>query len=124
MGTFQEKKANNTADALSNLVREKVKVLRDGKEILIDSTELVVGDFVFLESGDKIAADIRIIEAHNYTVDESILTGESLSVEKNSKKLDGEDLAINKQREIYERNNYNFKQLQKRSFRIRKTCIG
>ena len=97
MGTFQEKKANNTADALSNLVREKVKVLRDGKEILIDSTELVVGDFVFLESGDKIAADIRIIEAHNFTVDESILTGESLSVEKNSKKLEGDDLAINKQ---------------------------
>lgn len=97
MGTFQEKKANNTADALSNLVREKVKVLRDEKEILIDSTELVVGDFVFLESGDKISADIRVIEAHNFTVDESILTGESLSVEKNSKKLDGEDLAINKQ---------------------------
>lgn len=97
MGTFQEKKANNTAEALSNLVREKVKVLRDGKEILIDSTELVVGDYVFLESGDKIAADIRIIEAHNFTVDESILTGESLAVEKNSKKLEDKDLAINKQ---------------------------
>lgn len=97
MGTFQEKKANNTAEALSNLVKEKVKVLRDGKEILIDSTELVVGDYVFLESGDKIAADIRIIEAHNFTVDESILTGESLAVEKNSKKLEDKDLAINKQ---------------------------
>ena len=97
MGTFQEKKANNTAEALSNLVREKVKVLRDGKEILIDSTELVVGDYVFLESGDKIAADIRIIEAHNFTVDESILTGESLAEKKNSKKLEDKDLAINKQ---------------------------
>ena len=97
MGTFQEKKANNTAEALSNLVREKVKVQRDGKEILIDSTELVVGDYVFLESGDKIAADIRIIESHNFTVDESILTGESLAVEKNSKRLDDKDLGINKQ---------------------------
>ena len=97
MGTFQEKKANNTAEALSNLVREKVKVLRSEKEILIDSTELVVGDYIFLESGDKIAADIRIIEAHNFTVDESILTGESLAVEKNSKKLDDVELAINKQ---------------------------
>ena len=100
MGTFQEKKANNTAEALSNLVREKVRVLRDGKEILVDSTEVVVGDYVFLESGDKIAADIRIIDSHNFTVDESILTGESLAVEKNSKKLEDKDLAINKQSNI------------------------
>ena len=97
MGTFQEKKANNTAEALSNLVREKVKVLRDEKEVLVDSTELAVGDYVFLESGDKIAADIRIIEAHNFSVDESILTGESLAVEKNAKKLDNKEFAINKQ---------------------------
>ena len=97
MGTFQEKKANDTADALSNLVREQVKVLRDGKEILVDSSELTIGDFVFLESGDKIAADIRIIEAHNFTVDESILTGESLAVEKNGKKCEKDNLAINAQ---------------------------
>ena len=100
MGTFQEKKANNTAEALSNLVREKVRVLRDEKEILVDSTEVVVGDYVFLESGDKIAADIRIIDSHNFTVDESILTGESLAVEKNSKKLEDKELAINKQTNI------------------------
>ena len=97
MGTFQEKKANNTAEALSNLVREKVKVLRDGEEQLIESKEITVGDYVFLESGDKIAADIRIIESHNFTVDESILTGESLAVEKNGKKLDDKQIAINSQ---------------------------
>jgi len=97
MGTFQEKKASNTAEALSNLVREKVKVARNGKEILIDSTELTLGDYVYLESGDKIAADLRIIEAHNFTVDESILTGESLAVEKNSQKLQNKSIALTAQ---------------------------
>ena len=100
LGTFQEKKANNTAEALSNLVREKVKVQRDGIEQLVDSTELVVGDIVFLESGDKIAADLRIVESHNFTVDESILTGESLAVEKNSKILKKDRLAITAQTNI------------------------
>ena len=97
MGTFQEKKANNTAEALSNLVKEKVKVKRNGQEILIESNKLTLGDFVFLESGDKIAADIRLTETHNFTVDESILTGESLAVEKNSKKLENKTYPINKQ---------------------------
>lgn len=87
IGTFEEKKASNTAEALSNLVREKVKVLRDGKEILIDSSEITLGDLVFLESGDKIPADLRIIGAHSLTVSESILTGESLAVEKSDKSI-------------------------------------
>ena len=87
IGTIQEKKANNTAEALSNLVRDKVKVLRDKKEVLIDSTELTIGDLVFLESGDTISGDLRIIESHNFTVDESILTGESIAVEKNEKSI-------------------------------------
>ncbi len=97
MGTVQEKKANNTAEALANLVKEKVKVQRDGKEVLVDSTELVVGDLVYLESGDKISADMRIIESHNFTVDESILTGESLAVEKNNQTLPNEKLAVTSQ---------------------------
>jgi len=97
MGTVQENKANKTAEALSNLVREKVKVQRNGIEVLIDSTEMVVGDLVYLESGDKISADLRIIEAHNFTVDESILTGESIAVEKNSKTLANKKLPITSQ---------------------------
>ena len=81
IGTIQEKKANNTAESLSNLVRDKVSVLRDNDKVLIDSTELTIGDLVYLESGDKISGDLRIIESHNFTVDESILTGESLEKE-------------------------------------------
>ena len=87
IGVIEEKKASSTAEALSNLVREKVKVVRDEKEILVDSTEITIGDLVLLESGDKIAADCRIIEAHNFNIDESILTGESLPVEKNVKEI-------------------------------------
>ena len=97
IGTVEEKKANNTAEALSNLVREKVKVIREGKEILIDSTEITVGDYILLESGDKIAADLRLVEEHNFTVDESILTGESLPVEKTVKSMENKELAITSQ---------------------------
>ena len=97
MGTYQENKANNTAEALSKLVTVKNKVLRDGEETVIDSQELVPGDFVFLESGDKISADLRVIEAHNFTIDESILTGESLAVTKNAETLDDKKLPIQEQ---------------------------
>ena len=97
MGTYQENKANNTAEALSKLVTVKNKVLRDGEEKIIDSSELVPGDFIFLESGDKISADLRIIEAHNFTVDESILTGESLAVTKNAETLSDKKLPIQEQ---------------------------
>ena len=97
LGTYQENKANITIESLEKLVPEKVKVERNGREILIDSKELTIGDFVYLESGDKISADMRIIEAHNLTIDESILTGESLPVEKNAKAIVGKDLAITSQ---------------------------
>ena len=97
MGTYQENKANNTAEALSKLVTVKNKVLRDGTEAMIDASELVPGDIVFLESGDKISADLRIIEAHNFTVDESILTGESLAVNKNAQVLNNKKIAVSEQ---------------------------
>lgn len=97
MGTYQENKANNTAEALSKLVTVKNKVLRDGEEKVVDSSELVPGDFVFLESGDKISADLRIIEAHNFTVDESILTGESLAVTKTAAALADKKMPIQEQ---------------------------
>jgi len=97
IGTVEENKANTTVEALSKLVPEIIKVQRNGKEIQIEAKELTVGDYIYLESGDKISADLRIIEAHNFTVDESILTGESLAVEKNSKMLANKELAITSQ---------------------------
>lgn len=97
IGTYQENKANTTVESLSKLVPEKVKVQRDGKEIFVDASQITIGDFVYLESGDKIPADLRIIDSHNFTVDESILTGESISVEKDSDPIKGENLAISSQ---------------------------
>ena len=97
MGTYQENKANNTAEALENLVKVKTRVVRDGKIIKIDSEDLVVGDFVLLESGDKISADLRLVEAHNFMVDESVLTGESVQVSKTSDIISKENITINEQ---------------------------
>jgi len=100
MGTYQENKANNTAEALERLVTVKTKVIRNDKLESIDSEELVIGDIVSLESGDKISADLRIIEAHNFNVDESILTGESLQVNKNSEIIEKENIAITEQKNM------------------------
>ena len=97
IGTYEENKANKTIESLEKLVPENSKVLRDEKEISIPSNELVIGDIIFLESGDKISADLRVIESHNLTVDESILTGESLPIEKNSKKLNNKDIPMSQQ---------------------------
>jgi len=97
LGTYQENKANNTAEALEKLVKVKTKVIRNGKIIKIDSEDLTIGDYVILESGDKISADLRIVESHNLTVDESILTGESVQVSKFSEILLKEDATINEQ---------------------------
>jgi len=85
IGTYEENKANKTIDSLEKLVPVSVRVIRDSNEVEIDIKDLVPGDIVLLESGDKISSDMRIIEAHNLTVDESILTGESIPITKTSK---------------------------------------
>ncbi len=100
MGTYQENKANNTAEALSKLVTVKVVVIRNGKQIEIPSEELVVGDIVVLDSGDKICADLRIIDQQNLMVDESILTGESVQVQKNEAVLKKEKASLAEQSNI------------------------
>ncbi len=84
MGTFQEWKANKNAEALSKLIEVKAKVLRDNEQVEIDSSKLTIGDIVLLESGTKISADLRLINSSNLTIDESILTGESISIAKNT----------------------------------------
>ncbi len=87
MGTWQEWKAHKDAESLINMIKVMTTVVREGRELKINSSELVVGDIIHLESGDKISADARIIECHNFQVDESALTGESLSVVKISDTL-------------------------------------
>ena len=97
MGTYQEYKANKTASALEDLVSVKVNVVRNGKKVQIDAEDLTIGDYVLLESGDKISADMRIVKTRNFMVDESILTGESLQVEKDPATLNKHRAAIGEQ---------------------------
>ncbi|MBR1984598.1 MAG: HAD-IC family P-type ATPase, partial [Clostridia bacterium] len=82
IGVVQSKRAERIASSLAGMIKVKVKVLRDGEKKEVDSTELVTGDIVYLESGDKISADMRIIECSNFTVDEALLTGESINATK------------------------------------------
>jgi len=81
-GFFHELKADRAMEALKKMMALKTKVKRDGITLELPSIELVRGDIVELESGMKVPADLRIIEANNLMVDEAILTGESISQEK------------------------------------------
>jgi len=84
---YQTYKAEKIISILKKYFNFKVKVKRDGKEIYIEEEELVPGDIVFLESGNLVPADIRITEAKKLLVDESILTGESVLIQKDPKTL-------------------------------------
>lgn len=90
MGYIQEKKAEDSLETLKSYVTSTVNVIRDGENYEIDSKELVIGDIIVLESGDKIPADARIIESISAKVDESVLTGESIEIEKTNTVLEGE----------------------------------
>jgi len=88
LGTYQEFNAEKSASALQKLMKIKTKIKRDGKIKEIDSEYLVPGDLVFLESGMKVPADIRLAEAASLEIDESFLTGESLPSKKKHKSLE------------------------------------
>ncbi len=82
IGFFQEGKAESALDAIRNMLSHTAAVLRDGRRREIPAEELVPGDIVFLASGDKVPADLRLVEARSLRVDEAALTGESVAVEK------------------------------------------
>lgn len=103
VGTIQEGKAQDTLTALKKFSETETKVLRNGEEAVIPDYEVVPGDIVILEEGDKVPADARIINSHNITVDESALTGESVPVHKFAEALKKENL------ETSEQNNMVFK---------------
>lgn len=92
MGFIQEMKSENAIDSLKTMTSSKVQVKRNGAWIEVDASELVVGDVISLDAGDKVPADARILEAVSLKVDESVLTGESLSVEKFDDVLTGSKL--------------------------------
>jgi len=90
LGFVQEYKAENAIEALKEMLHPTCKVLRDSQEKIIDAKLLVPGDIVFLEIGDKIPADLRLLESFNLKVDESSLTGESESVAKQTSVLEAD----------------------------------
>ncbi len=90
LGTYQQAKANQSLDSLKKLSSPQVKVLRNNQPTIIDSQLLTIGDIVQLEAGDFISADGRIIENASLKVNESALTGESLSVEKSDQVIENE----------------------------------
>jgi len=93
IGFVQEYKAEKAMEALREMVAPEADVIRDGRMSTIPAAELVPGDVVFLEAGDKVPADGRILEEHSLQVIESSLTGESNPVEKLSLPLP-EDMAL------------------------------
>ena len=82
VGILQEGKAERALDAIRKMLALKAAVIRNGQRTTIDAENLVPGDLVLLEAGDKVPADLRLIKAHNLKIEEAILTGESLGVEK------------------------------------------
>ena len=94
LGTVQYFKAEQSLEALKSLTAAKCKVIRNGMKQEILSKDIVPGDILFLEAGDLIAADGRIIENHSLQVNESSLTGESLAVEKNAEVLSDDEIPL------------------------------
>ena len=94
IGVAQESKAEKSLEALKKLSSHASKVIRNGKEQVIPARELVPGDLVIIETGDYIAADLRIIETVNLKSQEASLTGESVPVEKITEKIDGNEIGI------------------------------
>lgn len=82
VGYWQERKAEESLDGLKQMMGQEATVLNEGQPLKLDSENLVKGDVVILKAGDVIPADLRLIEVHDLTVEESILTGESEAVEK------------------------------------------
>jgi P-type Ca2+ transporter type 2C len=83
---YQEVKTGNALNALQQFTEPKIKVIRDGVETIISTEDLAVKDVLIVEEGMKIPADAVVLQANDFTVNESILTGESLPVEKNDAK--------------------------------------
>lgn len=82
IGYIQEGKAEKALDAIRNMLSLQATVKRDGKFIQIPAEQLVTGDVVFLQSGDKVPADMRLFKVRELRIEEAMLTGESVAVEK------------------------------------------
>ena len=102
LGVIQEQRANNALAALKKMSSPSAKVIRDGKAMEIPSPQLTIGDIVLLETGDYVAADIRLLDSTNLRSDESALTGESTPVEKDAlAELKAETVLAERRNSVY-----------------------
>jgi magnesium-transporting ATPase (P-type) len=90
IGFIQEGKAEQALDAIRSMLSPKALVLRDGERHTVPAEDLVPGDIVFLQAGDKVPADLRVLRTHNMRIDEAVLTGESVAVDKQTDPVDAD----------------------------------
>jgi len=90
---YQEAKTEKSLEALRNLSSPMCEVIRDGRQMTIPGREIVVGDILIISEGSRVPVDAKLISANNLRVDESLLTGESVAVEKHTQKI--KDFRVN-----------------------------
>lgn len=100
LGTIQHVKAEQSLNSLKALSSPVAKLLRDGQKVEIPSKEVVVGDILYLDAGDYVSADGRVLEQYSLQINESSLTGESVAVLKSAELIDQADLAIGDQKNM------------------------
>ncbi len=101
IGFIQEYRAEKTLEALQKIASPKAVVLRDGKETVIESRNVVPGDIIVFKVGDKISADARLIEVHEVKMQEAVLTGESQPVTKDIEALPEKALLADRKNMVY-----------------------
>ncbi|MFZ2205463.1 MAG: HAD-IC family P-type ATPase [Minisyncoccia bacterium] len=100
VGTIQEGRAQNTLRALKNFIEGTATVMRDGKALIIPDKEVVPGDILILQEGEKIPADARILFSRSLKIDESSLTGESVPVLKTIEEISNPEISIADQKNM------------------------
>lgn len=92
IGFFQEQKAESSLEKLKQLAAPKASVLRESKWMKVDATEIVAGDIIRLQSGDRVPADVRLIQTKGIETEESAITGESVPVTKHATAIQGDHI--------------------------------
>jgi Ca2+-transporting ATPase len=101
VGFVQEFRSEKAMEAMEKLTAPRARVFRDGKDVVIPAKEIVPGDILILETGDRMAADGRLLETVDLSIDEAILTGESTPVSKNTDVLPAETSVANRKNMIF-----------------------
>jgi P-type Ca2+ transporter type 2C len=101
VGTLQEGRAENMLEGLQHFLKAQALIIRDGKKMIISDELLVPGDILFVQEGEKVPADARLLEANDLLIDQSMLTGESKAILKSSNTLKKEVPVADRDNMIY-----------------------